>query len=346
MKRRAFIGLLGASALSMPFILGQNGPGTGSRNRISAAKKIPMRLRLPRDVTAVAAQLGASSRRVYLLGGTAAAAAMGVDSPYYSFLINTPKFPELKNSLFEFGVSPLSTPALPANFARFMHEDRAYNLLNLGFEQYTQSSAAGQENGLVLFAHNFLIYNIKDCFMLDPFDALKARTANGKAVLLKPIQSPNTLVHGFDHCLAATFDCALLGLRSSPEHRQLEERALNSTPSEEEAKQITSRILDYTSDVLEVGGMDAASRLLLSPVCIAAGKSAAQIDFAKIESGMRRLQKQGKEVSGREFMSLVQAEFKKNAAGKGPGLPEYLAMRGNDFRRIEVLMDAMESTVA
>ena len=348
MKRRAFLGLLGASALSMPFILSQSGPGTGRRNRISAAKKIPMRLKLPRDVTSVTAQLGASSRRVYLLGGTAAATVAGVDSPYHTLLINTPKFSELKNSLFEFGVTPLSTPSLPGNFARFMYEDRAYNILNLGFDKYTQSSVAGQENGLILFAHNFLIYNVKDCFMLDPYDALKSKSPNGKAFLLKPIEQPKTLLHGFEHCLAATFDCNLLGLRPSPEYKQIEERVFNSNPSEEESKEITSKVLDYTSDVLEVGGMEAASRLLLSPVCLAAGKNAAQIDFAKIEAGMRRLQKQGEEVSGRDFMGLVHAELKKKASDKqsAPGLPEYLAMAGNDFRRIEVLMDAMESSAS
>lgn len=347
MKRRAFIGLLGASALSMPFILSEHGLGKSRRNnRISATNKIPLRLKLPKDVSEITAQLGASSRRIYLLGGTAAAAAAGVNSPYYNLLINTPKFAELKNSLFKFGVTPVSTADLPANFARFMFQDKAYNVLNLGFDTYTQLSVAGQESGLILYAHNFLMYNVKDCFMLDPYDAMKSKSADGKAFLLKPLQQPRTLLHGFEHCLAATFDCSLLGLRPSPEYNQIEERVFNSNPPQEESKQITSKLLDYMSDVLEVGGMQAASHLLLSPVCIAAGKNAAQIDFAKIEAGMKRLQNQGTEVAGRDFMSLVHAELKKKASGKAPGLPEYLAMTGNDFRRIEVLMDAMESSAA
>jgi len=330
----------------MPFFLGEQGLGRGSRNKISAAKKIPMRLKLPRDVTAITAQLGASSRRIYLLGGTAAAVAAGVESPYYNLLINTPKFSELKNSLFDFGVTPVSTPDLPGNFARFMHQDRTYNVLNLSFDNYAQCSA-GQEEGGILFAHNFLIYNVKDCFMLDPYDALKAKTANGKAFLLKPIQQPKSLLHGFDYCLAATFDCGLLGFHPSPEYKQIEERVFNSTPAEEDSKQIVSKVMDYMSDVLEVGGLDAASRLLLSPVCLASAKNAAQIDFAKIEAGLRRLHKQGTEVSGRDFLGLIHSELKKKASGKdGAGLPEYLAMRGETFRRLEVLMDAMESAVA
>ncbi|HWF20221.1 MAG TPA: hypothetical protein VG754_13210, partial [Verrucomicrobiae bacterium] len=144
--------------------------------------------------------------------------------------------------------------------------------------------------------------------------------------------------------LAATFDCRLLGLRPSPEYNQIEERVFESAPPEEESRQITSKVLDYMSDVLEVGGMDAASRLLLSPVCLSAAKIAAQIDFTKIEAGMRRLQKQGKEVSGSDFLGLVHAELKKNTSGKGsaPGLPEYLAMARDPFRRLDVLMDAME----
>src|SRR5579884_2796399 len=213
MKRRAFIGLIGASALSMPFILGEAGIGPARRtNRISASKKIPLRIKLPKDVSEVCARVGQASRRVYITGGVALAAAAGLESPYINLLINTPKFSELKNGMFEFGVTPISTPDLPPNFARFTYKDKAYNLINMSFDSYCQLNLSGQQNGFILFAHNFLIYNVKDCTMSDPYDALSEKS--GKAFLITPIEQPRSLVHGFEHCLAAMFDGALLGLKT------------------------------------------------------------------------------------------------------------------------------------
>jgi hypothetical protein len=349
MKRRAFIGLLGASALSMPFILNENGLGSARRNnRISASNKIPLRLKLPKDVAEICGQLGKASRRVYLTGGTAIAAAAGVESPYINLLVNTPKFTELKNSLFQFGVTPVSTADLPGNFARFMYQDKAFNVLNMSFDTYTLLNVTGQEHGLILFAHNFLMYNVKDSSMIDPYDALKAKSADGKNFLMMPIQQPKTLLHGFEHCLAATFDSALLGLQPSPEFAAMEDRVFNSIPTAEDSKEIMGKMLDYMSDILEVGGWNTASKLMRSPVCVAAAKDAAAIDLTKIEASLRRLQKQGAEISGREFMSSVHAELKKKTSGKGSaqGLPEYLAIARDPFRRVEVLRDAMESKPA
>lgn len=347
MKRRAFIGLLGASALSMPFVLGNHGLGSGKRNqRISAAAKIPLRLKLPADVTAITALLGEKSKDVFLLGSSAIAAAGGAELPYVNLLIDTQHFSELKQALFESGVTPVSTADLPANFIRFMHQDKGYNVLNMPFDTYTHLSMAGQENGLILFAHNFLMCSVAGGYALDLYEALK--TKSGKAFLIKPLQQPKTLLNGFEHCLAATFDCALLGMRPSPEYKQIEERLFESTPNAEESREIMSRILDYTPDILEVGGFETASRLLLSSVCVTAGKTAAEIDFAKVETKLRKLQQQGTEVSGKEFMTAVHAEFKKKTTGKGAaqGLPEYVAATRDQFRRIEVLMDAMEARQA
>jgi hypothetical protein len=349
MKRRAFIGLLGASALSMPFILSQHGLGVAKRNgRMAAMKKVPLKVKLPRDVKEITTLLGAKSRDLYLLGGPALAAAAGVNLPYVNLLMDTTKFSELKKSLFEFGVSPISTADLPANFVRFTYRDKGFNVLNMNVDTYAQMSMAGQENGLILFAHNFLMYNVKESFMLDPYDALTARSENGKAFLIKPIQQPRTLLHGFEHCLAATFDRALLGLETTPEYNEIEQRLFQSTPTAADSKEIMSQLLDYTSDILEVGGVDAAARLLGAPVCLAAGKTAAAIDFAKVEKNLRQLESAGVRVSGREFMTSVHDELKKKPIGKGAaqGLPEYLVTTRDQFRRIEVLLDAMETRTA
>jgi hypothetical protein len=266
-----------------------------------------------------------------------------VDLPYVNLLVDTQKFTELKSALFKFGVLPVSTADLPANFVRFMYRDKGYNVLNMSFDAYAQLSAAGQSNGLILFAHNFLVYSVTEGRALDPYGALNSKSADGKSHMIMPLQQPKNLLNGFEHCLAATFDVALLDMKPSPEYRQIEERVFQSTPNAEESQTITSQILDYTSDLLEVGGLNTASRLLLAPVCIAAGKTAAGIDFAKIEASLKRQHRQGKEVAGSEFMASVNEELKKKGYGKGSakGLPEYLASTRDQFRRIEVLNDAI-----
>jgi len=350
MKRREFIGLLGASALSVPFILGERSLGLGRNNiRPTGAKnKIPMALKLPKDVTDVTGLLGGSSKGVYLLGGTAIAAAAKVESQYVNILIDTEKLSDLKKSLFEFGVSPVSTADLPANFLRFVYQDKAYNVLNMNFDTYLQLSMAGQENGLILFSHNFALFSVKDKFMLDPYDALGSKTSDGKSFLIKPLQQPKRLVQGYEHCLAATFDRALLGLKPSREYSQLEERVFESTPGASDSKDIFSRALDYTPDVLEVAGFDAAARLLTAPVAVKAAKTAAEIDFIRVEKELRALRDKNSSVTGSDFMVSVHSELKKKPNGKGAaqGLPEYIMNNKDQFRRVDVLLDAMESANA
>jgi hypothetical protein len=346
MKRRAFIGLLGASALSMPFLLSEHGLGLASRNnRITAKKnKVPLPLNLPADAAEIVTLLGASSRQVYLLGGTAIAAAAGVESSYLNLLIDTRKLPDLKKAMFDFGVTPVSTADLPAHFVRFVHRGKAYNVLNMSLDTYAQLSADGMEKGLILFAHNFLICSLKDGWALDPCGALGSKTADGKEFLIKPLRQPKTLLQGFEHCLAATFDRALLGLQASPQYNQIEERLFNSTPGPEDSKEIMSLLLDYSPDILEVGGLETASRLWRAPVCALAAKSAADIDLARVEARLRRSQRRG-EVAGRDFMGAVHEELLKKPEGKGAaqGLPEYLAATLTPFRRVEVLIDALSA---
>jgi hypothetical protein len=329
----------------MPFILGQNGLGLGRRNaRVIAYKnRIPLPLTLPEDAAQVAGLLGARSRSVYLLGGTALAAAAGTGSPYLNLMIEARKLPELKKALFDFGVTPVSTADLSPNFIRFVHQGKAYNVLNLSFDSYAQLSADGMEKGLILFAHNFLICSLKAGWAVDPYGALDSKAADQKTFSIKPLQQPKTLLQGFEHCLAATFDASLLGLKSSPEYQQLEERVFHSTPNAQESKEIMSLLLDYSTDILEVAGLETASNLLRAPVCAAAAKTAAGIDLALVDSKLRRWQRQGTEITGREFMTAVHAELLKKPIGKGAahGLPEYLVASLNPFRRVEVLIDAM-----
>jgi hypothetical protein len=331
----------------MPFMLAESGSGLeGNNKRASAARtKIPLRIKLPKDVKQVAGVLGEGSAGVYLLGGGAFAAAAGSGLPYANLLIDTKDFTALKKSIFEFGVTPVSTADLPANFIRFVHQDRAYSVLNMNFDTYMHLTTIGQENGLILFAHNFLVYSIDGGFALDPYDALGAKAADGKSFLIKMVRQPANLVHAFNHCLAAIFDRALLGVKTSPELTRVEDRVFQSVPNAADSKEIFSRVLDYSSDVLEVAGLDTACQLLTAPVCLAAGKTTAGIDLAGIESSLRQMQRKGTAVTGREFMLAVHVELKKKAAGPGSaqGLPEFLAANREQFRRMEVVIEAMEA---
>jgi len=345
MKRRAFIGLLGASALSLPFILGETGLGWGGAHNRLIANKIPRRLKLPPDVKTILAQLGKKSKEVHLLGGPIIAAVAGLELPYVNLLMDTPHFTAVKQSLFEFGVTPISTPALPGNFARFLYQDRSYNVVNMAFDDYAMQSLNGQQNELILFAHSFLIYNVKDGWMLDPYDALQAKSADGKSYVLKPVNQPKSLLQGFDQYLAATFDVALLGLKPSPAYQQIEQRVFDASPTMADSRAIMGKLLDYAPDVLEVAGLDNLGRMLAAPVCLAAAQNDAGIDLLKIRTKLQRLQQQGEPISGREFMSLVDEALKAKSSGKGcaGGLPEYLATSRNSFRRIRILQQVVEA---
>ncbi len=347
MKRRAFIGLLGASAFSLPFILHKQGLGTAKQTAgLSIGDRVPLKLSLPKDLQEITSVLGMRSKGVYLLGGSVIAAAAGVEAPCLNLLIDTKKFTELKKELFQAGVNPVGTSDLPGNFIRFTYKDKAYNVLNMSFDTYSKLSLSGGQTGLILFAHNFLIHSVEGAWALDPYGALKSRSADGKSFLIKPLEQPKTLVSGFEHCLAATFDCAQLGMKPSPEYSQIENRLFSSTPGESDSHEITSLVLDYTSDVIEVGGFERASAVLLSPLCAGAFRNAAEIDIKRVDSSLRQMQRQGGEISGREFMSAVNSEFLKKTQGKGAaqGLTEYLVAARNPFRRVEVLTDALDAS--
>lgn len=345
MKRRAFIGILGASALSMPFLLSEHGLGLASRNaRLNARKnRVPLRWDLPPDVSQVVSLLNKSSRHVYLLGGTALASAAGAGCPYLNLLIETGKLSELKKAIFDFGVTPVSTADLPAHFVRFIYQGKAYNVLNLGLDTYAQLSADGMEKGLILFAHNFVVGSPKDGWALDPYGALAGKSDQGFRI--KPLRQPKALLQGFEHCLAAAFDRCLLGLQPSPEYEQIEERVFHASPGPQEAQEIMSLVLDYSPDLLEVGGLENAARLWKAPVCLAAARAAADIDLAQVEASLRRSHRQSSEVTSRHFMAAIHQELLKKPEGKGAaqGLPEYLAASLTPFRRVEVLIDALSS---
>ena len=349
MKRRTFIGLLGASALSVPFMLAERGLGQAGRTaRKGAAKQqTPLRVKLPKDMTRLAEFLGQRSKGVYLLGGGVLAAAGGVEPAYANLLIDSKDFTAVKKSLFDFGVAPVSTADLPRNFIRFVYGDTPYNVLNMNFDTYVELAMTGQENGLIFFAHSYLSYSIDGRYALDPYEALQARTEDGKFHLIKPLRQPRTLLHGFDHCLAATFDQSLFGLQPSPQYRQIEDRVFHSTPSAADAKEIFSRLLDYSSDILEVGGLDATSRFLTAPVCVSAGQTTAGIDLTSVDAQLRQWQRDGEEVSARAFMTIVHRELKKKSAGKGSaqGLPEFVMANKELFRRVETLREAMIAEV-
>ena len=56
---------------------------------------------------------------------------------------------------------------------------------------------------------------------------------------------------------------------------------LEATPSEPDSKAILGYVIDYASDMIEVGGLDTLNRMLTAPVCVAAAKNEMDIDLSK-----------------------------------------------------------------
>ncbi|MEI6076263.1 MAG: hypothetical protein WCS94_11850 [Verrucomicrobiota bacterium] len=350
MKRRAFIKTLGASALSMPFLISQLSSvvGQGGSGASAGRGKLPLRLKLPEDSARVTDVFGGRGDGIYLLGGPVLALKQGVQPPYLNLLVDTSKFQQMKQAICKLGVSPVSTPDLPGNFIRFGYGEQAYNVLNLDLGSYLQMNAAGKNNGLILFAHNFLVYSVRDNWVLDPHGALQSKGPDDKTLLLKPIQQPKSAIQGLEHCLAAAFDGALLKLQPSPAYTQMEEQILNSTVTAEEGASVMSHLLDYSPDLFEVCGFERTAKLLLSPLSLSAGRAAAGIEFDKVVLSLRRRREQGREVGGIEFIAAVDKQMRLRGEGKSAafGLTEYMVSRGTSLRRTELLVEAMKEALA
>lgn len=348
MKRRSFVRILGASALSMPFVLTQLGSLRAKGGpAVSSRAKTPLRLKLPAATEEVLGVLKGRSDDLYLLGGSVLATRHGVDVPYVNLLAETDDFQSHKRALYKFGVSPISTPDLPGNFIRFVHNDRGYNVLNLDLGSYSQLNLAGQDNGLILFAHNFLVYSVNGRWVMDPHGALQPRADGKTTPMLKAIQRPKSVVQGFEHCLAGAFDCNFLKLEVSPEFAEMESELLGSAVTGEEASKVMRQVLDYMPDVIEVCGMDTATKLLRSTLCRSAGDSAAGIDFGGVVDSLRQRRFEAG-TGGTEFVTAVDTALRQKGKGSGTafGLTEYMFANGIPIRRTELVVDAMKGMEA
>lgn len=345
MKRRTFIQVVGASALAIPFTLSQLGPGLSTRNPVASGRKDRQRLRLAlsAEEAQVASVLQDHAEGVYLLGGGVLSRAAGHQPPYLNFLVEGHSFPAAKQALFRQGVRPISTAELPEFYARFAFGEQMYSVINMDLPCFLEKNALSKTAGLIPFAHNFLVYSTREQWVLDPFGGLE--TPRRPAPEMKIIQAPKSPAVGLEHCLAATFDSTSLGFALPADYTALEERVLNSTASPAEAPRVVEQVINYFPDLVELRGLEATRKYLLSPLCRSAASASAGVDLRRVDGALAVLRAQGTEISGVQLLAAINREFRRRekVQGLGVGYTDYMMVSGFPIRRTDLMVEALRA---
>ncbi len=346
MKRRTFIQLVGASALGLPFVYSKIGSGAGKNKPDPAINRNrePLTLQFSESETAVIEVLNRRAKTVCLLGGGVLAKAAGTELPYLNLLADSAQFRKVKNELFEFGVTPVSTPEMPSHFIRFVYQGKPYSVLNMSRLEYERHNVLGRRIQLLPLAHNFLVYSIGEQTALDPYGALKTRGTQSQGFRAKVVEPPPSVVAGLETCLAVAFDHALLGIESPAGHAAFEREVLSTSAGREpEATAVFHRMLSYFPDLVELKGWECARRYVLSPLCVSAAVAGPKLDLQRVEAGTRALAGSGREISGAHLLAALNQELNRAAGGGAivDGLPDYLATRKMPFRRKDLLEEAL-----
>ena len=319
--------------------------GKTRRGPVANRQRKACRLPLAPQEEAVISVLQRRSKGVYLLGGGVAAKAAGTDFPYLNLLVESSAFNKTKNDLFEFGVTPVSTPELPGHFIRFVHAGKSYSALNLELEPFVKQNVLGQQLNLLPLAHNFLVYSVNDAWVLDPYGALESKAGRQDRYRIKVVETPRTPLAGLEVCLAVVFDSSLLGLESPRGHAAFERRVLGSkVQDEKEATQVFHQVVSYFPDLMEARGWEVTRKYLVSPLCLSAAAAGPGIDLRKADAALAGLVRRGQDISSAHLVSAINAQFTQPGAmpGVGSGLADYMASRKLSMRRKDLLAEVIE----
>ena len=345
MKRRTFIRMVGASALGLPFMYSQFKPDawkTGARLKPNG-EKMPLTLAFSADEKGVITALRRRSKSVCLVGGGVLSKASSRDLPYVNLLTDSSEFTALKRDLYAFGVQPISTPELPSNFIKFEHGGKPYSVLNLELDTFLQQNVLGPRLRLLPLAHNFLVYNASEEWVVDPYGAMQSK-ARGNRFRIRRLQDPETPVGGLELCLAVAFDTTLLGLQAPTGHTAFEKRVLASSVSDEKlATAVFHQTLSFFPDLVELKGWEFTRRYLTSPLCVAAAAAAPRIDLKQVDASLQQVSKRGVEVSSSHLMMAINHEIQdlEKTPGFGIGLPDYMAAKKLPIRRGDLMNEVL-----
>ena len=338
--------MVGASALGLPFMHSQFKPASASDASETAwvGKRIPLELRFSPEETGVISVLRRRSEGVYMVGGGILGRTTGRASPYLNLVVESTSFGALKDDMFSFGVTPISTPELPSHFIKFVYGGKPFTVLNMEWEGFLGQNALGQKLRLLPLAHNFLGYSVDEAWVVDPYSALECRAAKSNRHRIKLLQEPETAVAGLELCLAVAFDTALLDLEPPVGHSRFEKRVLDSTvEKEKEATTVFHQVLSFFPDLMELRGFDFTRRYLVSPLSLSAATAGPGIDLRKVEASLQRLSKRGAEVSSVQLLAAINDEFCQLAKvpGLGVGFPDYMAAKKLPIRRGDLVADVL-----
>jgi len=297
-------------------------------------RNVPMSQAL-KDLIAMLWEEGAE---VYLLGGGVLARDCGKIPPYYNLLVEVGDFKAIKKALFEYGVVPVSTPDLPAEYIRFVYQERVYSALNMSLADYLERNVLGQRLQLLPLAHNFLVEDPSRRRVMDPYGALSESGNQQHADTIKLIRQPDSVVTGLEVCLAVAFDTALLGLKAPARFGAMERSVLGTVIStKSDSLLVFHRMLSYLPDLLEVRGWPSVRRYLRAPLCVSAAGGDPGIDLRQVEASLERVARRGQAITGAHLFAAINRQFEPRSQVAGAGLPDFLASRQLPVRRKDLL---------
>jgi hypothetical protein len=273
------------------------------------------------------------SRGCYLFGGPVLSKVAGDAPSWVNFLVDCRNFTKLKHALFSFGVTPISTPELPASFAKFLHAGQVFNLMNCQLDEFCQLNRLNSRANLIPFAHNFLIYDPARSELADPGGALTVRGKDGRPQIVLLAQ-PRSIAESFDVVLSGRFDCRLLALEPSRDVADFEHFVLHAHCPDDEAPRIVERVVNYLPDAIELLGWPTASELAQAPMVQQAVGRGLGVEMAEI---CRRVDA-AKSERGAVLYALLKEGMgvPRVATGFEDGLCLYLARNGYGLRRMDV----------
>ncbi len=304
-------------------------------------KKIPLKISLTSAETKLLRVVGRHSSSSHMFGGPVLSRARGSHPSWVNLLVDSKDFSRMKRKLFEFGVTPLSTPEMPSSFAKFVYEEQVYNVMNSTPDEFCQLNRLQARVQLVPFAHNFLLCDLQRGLAIDPCGALDSQSSSGTPEIVL-VAKPRTLGESFDCVLSGRFEAKLLGLSPSQALRDFEQFVLNDSSSKSEVPRIAERVVNYIPDAIEVLGMEETKELVLCPMIRNAIKSGINVELDRVWSKLEK----SKEDHPAMFIALLKEAMGVSASATGfeDDLTLYLAKNGYNMRRMDLAADAVMMT--
>jgi thioredoxin reductase len=260
------------------------------------------------------------------------------DPDLVNLLVQATQWAKLKETLFQFGVQPISTPEMPSNFIKFEHRETVFNVIDGEVDDICHRNSMLAQRGLIPFAHNFLVHELDGHQVYDPRQSLQQVDEDGRFVI-QLLREPRNPLLAFDYMLGSRFECGLLNLKPSAELAELGDYILQSRVAESEAKFITERFLNYFPDLVEIYGYGEVRSILVSPLVRQAVKQSLKVDPDQLDEKLQSIESNGGVI--RDYTVLAEINealgYKPAESDFTKNIDHYMLANAFQVRRVDLM---------